>query len=70
MFSLSLNNGKRMPILGLGTWLSKRGEVGKAVEFALKNNYKLLDCAYVYENQKEVGEALQKAYADKTVKVC
>ena len=34
--SLTLNNGTKMPLLGLGTWKSKPGQVEAAVEHALR----------------------------------
>ena len=33
---LTLNNGTKMPLLGLGTWKSKPGQVEAAVEHALR----------------------------------
>ena len=33
---LTLNNGSKMPLLGLGTWKSKPGQVQAAVEHALR----------------------------------
>ena len=50
------------------TWLSKPGEVGAAVEAALKAGYKHLDCAHGYSNENEVGEAIQKCFKEGVVK--
>lgn len=49
---LTLNSGHQMPRLGLGTWLSKPGEVRAAVEFALRQGYRHVDCASIYFNEK------------------
>uniref|UniRef100_A0AC34R3E0 NADP-dependent oxidoreductase domain-containing protein n=1 Tax=Panagrolaimus sp. JU765 TaxID=591449 RepID=A0AC34R3E0_9BILA len=56
------------PVLGLGTWNSKSGEVGLAVRAAIECGYRHIDCAQAYGNQKEVGEAIQKAISDGLVK--
>ena len=53
--SIRLNSGHKMPRLGLGTWLSKPGEVRAAVEFALRQGYKHVDCASIYFNEKVRG---------------
>ncbi|OAQ61103.1 glycerol dehydrogenase [Pochonia chlamydosporia 170] len=56
-----LNTGASIPAVGLGTWQAKPGEVGKAVEHALKSGYRHIDCALIYRNESEVGEAIKKS---------
>ncbi|XP_065834828.1 aldo-keto reductase family 1 member B1-like [Oscarella lobularis] len=56
--TVSLSEGTKMPVFGLGTWLSDPGEVGKAVKCAVEAGYPLIDCAERYGNQKEIGTAL------------
>ena len=56
--ALPIKSGERMPALGLGTWQAPPHIIGRAVSFALKAGYRHFDCAAIYENEKEVGEAL------------
>ncbi|EEB91522.1 hypothetical protein MPER_10102 [Moniliophthora perniciosa FA553] len=57
-----LNNGVKMPQIGLGTWQStKPGEAECAVESALKEGYRHIDAAVIYGNQKEVGAGIKKS---------
>lgn len=46
-----------------GTWQSAPGEVAASVSYALKEGYKLVDCAYCYGNEDEVGQGLREAFA-------
>ena len=57
----------KMPIIGYGTWLSKKGEVYEGTKSALKLGYRHIDEAWVYMNEQEVGRAITEALADGTV---
>ena len=68
MKTVTLNNETKMPIIGLGTFLSPKGEVYKAVRWALKLGYRHIDCASIYGNQAEVGQAIQDAIKEDNIK--
>ncbi|WP_026951524.1 aldo/keto reductase [Algoriphagus mannitolivorans] len=68
MKTLSFSNGDEMPILGLGTWKSKPGEVRQAVYWAIEAGYRHLDCAAIYQNEFEVGKGISDAIGDGLVK--
>lgn len=68
MKTLTFNNGDKIPVLGLGTWKSRPGEVYQAVLWAIETGYRHIDCAAIYNNEKEVGAALKKAITDGLVK--
>jgi len=59
MKTVKLNNGKLMPIVGLGTWLSKSEDVYNAVLIALKNGYRHIDTAMIYQNEEAIGRAIK-----------
>ena len=53
-----------MPAIGLGTWKSETNLVGRAVYAALEIGYRHIDCASIYGNEKEIGEAIE-SYSSK-----
>lgn len=53
------------------TWQAEpgaSGEIAAAVEVALKMGYRHIDCASSYENEAEIGGALQKCFQEGVVK--
>nr|XP_032818460.1 aldo-keto reductase family 1 member B1-like isoform X1 [Petromyzon marinus] len=56
---VTLRGGCRMPLVGFGTWKTKKGEAYAAVCAALEAGYRHLDCAHVYVNEEEVGNGIQ-----------
>ena len=56
----SLNNGVRIPVLGLGVYQVASGpETEQAVLAALQAGYRLIDTARYYSNEKDVGNAFR-----------
>ncbi len=65
---VTLSNGFKMPIIGLGTWMSQPGDIKAAVKLAMKAGYRHFDCAALYGNEKEVGEGLKEGMQENNVK--
>ncbi len=63
--TVTLNNGVRMPWLGLGVFKAKEGnEVVQAVQSAIRNGYRSVDTASAYRNEEGVGQAVREALLD------
>lgn len=56
---VTLNNGLKMPILGLGTYSLTGDTAYNAVLSALAEGYRLIDTAYMYGNEEEIGRAIR-----------
>ena len=46
---ITLNDGNKMPMFGLGVYRASQEEAVKAVKFALQSGYRLIDTAAFYE---------------------
>lgn len=57
----TLNNGIKMPMAGIGTFLLSPDEAENSVLSALKEGYRLIDTANAYMNEKAVGRAIKKS---------
>jgi alcohol dehydrogenase (NADP+) len=68
MNQLTFRNGDKIDAIGLGTWKSEPGDVYKAVREAIKIGYRHIDCAWIYQNEAEIGQAFKDAFADGDVK--
>ncbi len=61
MKEVTLNNGVKMPMAGIGTFLMTSDEAESAVLSALTGSYRLIDTANAYVNEKAVGRAMKKS---------
>lgn len=61
---LKFKNGDLFPNFGLGTWKSTTDEVYGSVYEAIKSGYRHIDCAYLYMNEQQVGNAIRDAIKD------
>ncbi len=60
MQTMTLNNGIKMPALGLGTYALRASACERAIKDALECGYRLFDTAQMYSNQREIGNAIKK----------
>lgn len=63
-----LNNGNTIPVVGIGTYSLRGSTCVDAIYSAIKQGYRLIDTAYMYGNEKEVGQAVRKAIKDGLIK--
>ena len=59
-----LNNGRTMPILGIGTYLLSQSEAENSVYWALRDGYRLIDTAHIYGNEEGVGRGIKRAISE------
>lgn len=61
MQDITLNNGTRMPALGISTFMMTPDECRQTVADALAMGRRAIDTASAYGNEQAVGEALRKS---------
>lgn len=59
-----MNNGLQLPAAGIGTYSLHGNTCFNSVYTALKNGVRLIDTAYMYGNEEEVGKAIRQAVAE------
>lgn len=58
---IKLNNGYKIPKIGLGTFLMTESEAKEVIPLAIETGYRLFDTAQMYDNEKALGKALKKS---------
>lgn len=60
--TVTLNNGEKMPWLGLGVFRVEEGNtLVEAVKTAIKQGYRSIDTAAIYANEAGVGQGIKEA---------
>ena len=57
--TVTLNSGYEMPLNGLGTYSLTGDTCYNAVASALESGVRLIDTAYMYGNETEIGRAIR-----------
>nr|XP_014690829.1 aldo-keto reductase family 1 member C23-like protein isoform X1 [Equus asinus] len=66
-----LNDGHVIPVLGFGTYAPEevpKSETLEATKLAIDAGFRHIDSAHLYNNEKEVGQAIRSKIEDGTVK--
>ena len=45
-----------------------KGQVGRAIDIAVRAGYRSFDTAWIYQNEEEIGESLNNLFKDGVVK--
>jgi methylglyoxal/glyoxal reductase len=66
---VKLNNGVEMPVLGLGVFQVEDGQVViDSVKAAIRNGYRSIDTAAIYQNEEGVGQGIKEALEENGLK--
>ena len=59
MENITLNNGIKCPVVGIGTFMLSPADAENSVREALKMGYRLVDTANAYVNERAVGRGIK-----------
>ncbi|PMC34877.1 aldo/keto reductase [Bacillus sp. UMB0899] len=66
--TITLNNGVKMPWLGIGVFKVVEGpDLVDALKAAIKHGYRSIDTAAIYENEEGVGEGIREGLKDSAI---
>ena len=65
METITLNNGIKMPLLGLGTFKMVGEECAHSVRMAIETGYRMIDTAEGYRNEEQVGQGIAESGVDR-----
>lgn len=66
---VKLNNGLEMPVIGLGVFQVEDGQVViDSVKAAIRNGYRSIDTAAIYQNEEGVGQGIREALEENGLK--
>ncbi|MGG0174985.1 aldo/keto reductase [Gottfriedia acidiceleris] len=66
---VKLNNGLEMPVIGLGVFQVEDGQVViDSVKAAIRNGYRSIDTAAIYQNEEGVGQGIREALEENNLK--
>ena len=65
--TITLHNHHQIPAMGLGTWKIKPHKAYDVLRLAIQIGYRHIDCAPIYGNQPEIGQAIQDAIKNKEI---
>ena len=61
MENVTLNNGIKCPVVGIGTFMIAPPDAENSVREALKMGYRLVDTAAAYQNERAVGRGIKES---------
>ncbi len=59
--TVTLNNGVKMPIIGIGVFQVPHGQAVRVVKDAMEVGYRHIDTASYYGNEEDVGQAIKES---------